>query len=394
MAKEHLYENAVDSSEPSAFVVDDESQVRSFVSNVLAGSGFRTHQFSSSGEVEDALLRLMPQLIVLDLSLGDSDAIEVIRSLAIARYRGDVLLISGHDSATLDEVQKIGRLRGVKMLEPLRKPFRIDQMRERIAPVRRDPPLRSDASLEAALQHQWLELWYQPKIDLRSRLVCGAEALIRLRHPEFGVVSPGDFLPPPGVPLYRPLTDFIVQQSLNDWGLFAASKMTNRLANNVPASVLQRPDFVAHVRRHLPNHPRFPGLIVEITEDEAISDPDLAREIAVQLKLYNVHVSIDDFGQGYSSLSRLQELPFAEIKLDRAYVTGCSQDEGKRAMCRSVAELAQRFNITSVAEGVESREDLQVLVETGYDVAQGFLFARPMVSGDFVNLLESRALNR
>ncbi|HWA20683.1 MAG TPA: EAL domain-containing protein [Devosia sp.] len=394
MAKEHIYERTVDSSEPSAFVVDDEPQVRSFVSNVLAGSGFRTHQFSSSGEVEDALLRLMPQLIVLDLSLGDSDAIEVIRSLATARYRGDVLLISGHDSATLDEVQKIGRLRGVKMLEPLRKPFRIDQMRERIAPVRRDPPLRSDASLEAALQHQWLELWYQPKIDLRSRLVCGAEALIRLRHPEFGVVQPGDFLPPPGDPLYRPLTDFIVQQSLSDWGIFAASKMTNRLAINVPASVLQRPDFVAHVRRHLPNHPRFPGLIVEITEDEAISDPDLAREIAVQLKLYNVHVSIDDFGQGYSSLSRLQELPFAEIKLDRAYVTGCSQDDSKRAMCRAVAELAQRFDITSVAEGVESREDLQVLVETGYDVAQGFLFARPMMSGDFVNLLESRALNR
>jgi EAL domain-containing protein (putative c-di-GMP-specific phosphodiesterase class I) len=394
MAKDHLYENAVEASAPLAFVVDDEPQVRSFVANVLNGSGFLTHQFATSGEVDAALPRLMPQLIILDLSLGDSDAIEVIRSLATARFRGDVLLISGHDTATLDEVQKIGRLRGVKMLEPLRKPFRIDQLRERIAPVRREPPARSDASLEAALQHQWLELWYQPKIDLRSRLVCGAEALIRLRHPEYGVVQPGEFLPPPGDPLYRPLTDFIVQQSLHDWVTFAGSKMTNRLAINVPASVLQRPDFVAHVRRHLPNHPRFPGLIVEITEDEAISDPELAREIAVQLKLYNVHVSIDDFGQGYSSLSRLQELPFAEIKLDRAYVTGCAHDESKRAMCRAVAELAQRFSITSVAEGVESRDDLQVLVETGYDVAQGYLFARPMTSGDFVQLLESRALNR
>jgi EAL domain-containing protein (putative c-di-GMP-specific phosphodiesterase class I) len=384
----------VDGSAPSAFVVDDEPQVRSFVSNVLATAGFRTDQFSSSSEVEAALPRLMPQLIILDLSLGDSDAIEVIRALAAVRYRGDVLLISGHDSATLDEVQKIGRLRGIKMLEALRKPFRIDQLRERIAPVRRDPPARSDASLEAALQHQWLELWYQPKIDLRSRLVCGAEALIRLRHPEFGIVSPGEFLPPAGDPLYRPLTDFIVQQSLHDWGLFAANKMTNRLAINVPASVLQRPDFVAHVRRHLPNHPRFPGLIVEITEDEAISDPELAREIAVQLKLYNVHVSIDDFGQGYSSLSRLQELPFAEIKLDRAYVTGCAHDPEKRAMCQAVADLAQRFNITSVAEGVETRDDLEVLIETGYDVAQGFLFARPMMSEDFVHLLQAKALNK
>lgn len=394
MSKSHIYERSVEASAPIAFVVDDEPQVRSFVSNVLNSSGFTTHQFATSNEVEAALPRLVPQLIILDLSLGDSDAIEVIRALAAARFGGDVLLISGHDSATLDEVQKIGRLRGVGMLEPLRKPFRVDQLRERIAPVKREQPARDDASLEGALQNEWLELWYQPKIDLRSRLVCGAEALIRLRHPEFGVVLPGDFLPPPGDPLYRRLTDFIVEQSLHDWEIFAESKMTNRLAINVPASVLQRPDFVAHVRAHLPRHPRFPGLIVEITEDEAINDPELAREIAVQLKLYNVHVSIDDFGQGYSSLARLNELPFAEIKLDRSFVMGCAHDEAKRRMCRSVAELAQRFNITSVAEGVESRDDLQVLVETGYDVAQGYLFARPMTSGDFVNLLVSRALNR
>jgi DNA-binding response OmpR family regulator len=168
MIKTHIYENGVDASLPSAFVVDDEPQVRSFVSNVLKSSGFIPHQYASSSEVDAALPRLRPQLIVLDLSLGDSDAIEVLRTLAVARYRGEVLLISGHDSATLEEVQKIGKGRGVKMLEPLRKPFRIDQLRERIAPVTRDAPSRDDASLEAALQHQWLELWYQPKIDLRS----------------------------------------------------------------------------------------------------------------------------------------------------------------------------------------------------------------------------------
>ena len=394
MTKEHVYENAFAYPEPSGFVVDDEVQVRTFVSNVLTSSGFRAHQFSSSSEVEAALPRLVPQIIVLDLSLGDSDAIEVIRVLSAARYSGDVLLISGHDAMTLEEVQRIGINRGVKMLEPLRKPFRVEQLRERIGPVRQGIATRADATLDSALQYNWLELWYQPKIDLRTRLVCGAEALIRLRHPTQGVVMPNQFLPPPGDPLYRPLTDFIVQRSLADWTKFAGHKMTNRLAINVPASVLQRPDFVASVRNNLPDHPRFPGLIVEITEDEAISDTDLAREIAVQLKLYNVHVSIDDFGQGYSSLSRLQELPFAEIKLDRAYVSGCSTDPEKRRMCKDVAELAQRFHITSVAEGVENPADLQVLIETGYDVAQGYLFARPMTADDFVELLVSRAVNR
>lgn len=394
MTKDSTYERAFDYPEPVAFVVDDEPQVRAFVSNAMMSSGFRPVQLSSNADVEGALRDVIPQLIVLDLSLGDSDAIEVLRALAALQFQGDVLLISGHDEVTLEEVHQIGVRRGISMLEPLRKPFRLEQLRNRLDQVRKQVPARFDASLAAALRNNWLELWYQPKIDLSSRLVCGAEALIRLRHPTHGIVTPQSFLPAPGDPLYRPLTDFIVEQSLKDWVTFAAHKMTNRLAINVPASVLQRPDFVAHLRRHLPNDPRFPGLIVEITEDEAISDPELAREVAVQLKLYNVHVSIDDFGSGYSSLARLKELPFAEVKLDRSFVNGCATDPTKRAMCEAVVDLARRFNITSVAEGVETAEDLQVLIDVGYDVAQGYLFARPMISSDFIELITSRAVNR
>jgi EAL domain-containing protein (putative c-di-GMP-specific phosphodiesterase class I)/ActR/RegA family two-component response regulator len=394
MTKEHIYERAFDYPDPVAFVVDDEAQVRAFVSNALASAGFKPMQLSSSEEVEQMLADTIPQLIVLDLSLGDSDAIEVLRALDRIRFQGDVLLISGHDELTLEEVHQIGVRRGLSMAEPLRKPFRLEQLRSRLDAARREVPARFDAGLGAALQHEWLELWYQPKIDLKSRMLCGAEALIRLRHPVHGIVAPATFLPAPGDPLYRPLTDFIVETSMRDWENFAQHKMTNRLAINVPASVLQRPDFVSHLRKHLPHDPRFPGLIVEITEDEAINDPELAREVAVQLKLYNVHVSIDDFGSGYSSLARLKELPFAEVKLDRSFVNGCAHDRTKRAMCEAVVELAQRFHITSVAEGVETAEDLHVLTEIGYDVAQGYLFARPMVREDFIDLITSRAINK
>jgi EAL domain-containing protein (putative c-di-GMP-specific phosphodiesterase class I) len=349
---------------------------------------------SSSRDVEAALRDTIPQLIVLDLSLGDSDAIEVLRMLDGTRFAGDVLLISGHDALTLEEVEQIGIRRGLNMAEPLRKPFRLEQLRERLAGVRRNVPGGFDAGLGAALENDWLELWYQPKIELKSRTMCGAEALIRMRHPEHGIVPPGTFLPSPGDPLYWPLTEFIIETAMRDWRSFAAHDMTSRLAINVPASVLQRPEFVTYLRRHLPRDPRFPGLIVEITEDEAISDPELAREIAVQLKLYNVHVSIDDFGSGYSSLARLKELPFAEVKLDRGFVTGCAHDDTKRAMCGAVVDLARKFNMTSVAEGVETQDDLQVLTEIGYDVAQGFFFARPMMTEDFIDLITSRAINK
>jgi EAL domain-containing protein (putative c-di-GMP-specific phosphodiesterase class I) len=380
-----------------AFVVDDEPQVRAFVARALVGAGFVPHEFSRVPEVEAALTLFNPQVIVLDLSLGESDAIEMMQSLAASRFGGKILLVSGHDPATLDEARKIGERRGLSILPSLHKPFRLEEMTRRLAQVTEpNGAAAGGADLETALQNNWLELWYQPKIDLKSMTICGAEALVRLRHPEQGIVPPVDFLPPPGDRLYGPLTDFVVRRALADWSTFAAwpsvggEWATKRLAINVPASILQNADFVSNVRRHLPAHPRFPGLIVEITESEAVGNAEYARELAVQLKLYNVHVSIDDFGVGYSSLARLNELPFAELKLDRRFVDGCSTDERKRSVCETVVGLAHRSRLTAVAEGVETAEDLEALMTMGYDVAQGYLFAKPMQSGEFVQMFVSR----
>lgn len=362
-----------------AFVVDDEPQIRMFAARCLANSGYVPREFCGVVDVEIALTRARPEIILLDLSLGTTDAVEVIRSLAATRFDGNVLLMSGHDARTIEEVQKVGRRHGLQMLDCLHKPFRQEDLLARLAAL--PPPQPTDVpdlvDLSAALKSRWLELWYQPKIDLRSRRVCGAEALIRLRHPGMGVMAPGSFLPPAGDPMYLPLTDFVVRRSLADWPAIAAQRPSLRLAINVPASILQSPDFVANFRRHLPNAAAFPGLIVEITETETLSDPDLAREVAVQLKLYNLHVSIDDFGTGHSTLSRLDELPFAELKLDRGYVHGCAADADKRELCRTVVDLAHRFGIAAVAEGIETKDDLTVLDELGCDMAQGYYFAKP-----------------
>lgn len=380
-------------SERHAFVVDDEDQFRSVVATAMSRAGYTAHEFVTIPEIEAALTQWRPAIIVLDLSLGESDAIEVMRSLATARFAGKILLVSGHDPATLEEVRKIGEGRGLSMMQPLHKPFRIEEMRKRLSSVGEPvPPVDGEADLDAALRNNWLELWYQPKIDLKSMQICGAEALIRLKHPTLGMLPPSRFLPSPGDELYTPLTDFVVRRSLSDWSRFAAwpiggkgSKM--RLAINVPVSVLQSPGFIANLRRHLPNHPDFPGLIVEITEDEAISQPQLAREIANQLRLYNVRVSIDDFGTGHSTLARVGELPFAELKLDRSFVNGCAEDEEKRSTCKSVVEMAHENRMVAVAEGVETVADLDELTGMGYDIAQGFHFAKPMTSTDFAETL-------
>ena len=115
------------------------------------------------------------------------------------------------------------------------------------------------------------------------------------------------------------------------------------------------------------------------------------REIAIQLRLYNTSISLDDFGSAYASLSRLKDLPFREIKLDRSFVSGCATDELKRGLCATVVDLARRFGVSTCAEGVESVEDLLCLTELGFDTAQGFLFAKPLRSADFLDLLVAHA---
>jgi EAL domain-containing protein (putative c-di-GMP-specific phosphodiesterase class I) len=379
-------------NERQVFVVDDDSHFRGFITKALGSAGFVSHEFARISEIEAALTRCTPRIILLELSLPESDAIEVMRSLAEARFPGYILLMSGHDKATLQDVHDVGLRYGLKMLPVLKKPFRLQDLKDSVTRVPQAPAFPADQTdAITALQNNWLDLWYQPKIDLKTMMVCGAEALIRLRHPTQGVLLPPAFLPAPGDADYLPITDFIARRALSDWSNFAVERITVPLAINIPASVLQNVDFVTKIRRHLPDHPKFPGLIFEITEDDAIQDQVLVREIATQLKLYNIRMALDDFGTGHSTLSRLDDLPFSELKLDRKFVHGCATDERKYTMCRHVVELARHYDITAVAEGVETVADLKVLIDLGYDAAQGFYFSKPMEKNEFVRKLLARA---
>jgi EAL domain-containing protein (putative c-di-GMP-specific phosphodiesterase class I)/ActR/RegA family two-component response regulator len=348
-------------SVPLVYVLDDEAKVRDFVCRVLRDEGFDALQFSCIRSTLKKFMVAPPDFFVLDLSLGQSDAVEVMQHLEHLCYRGKILLISGRDEATLREIQNIGKCRGLSMLPPLRKPFRGDALKARLfadAEVRainssrphKQPPVALD--LAEALQMNWLELWYQPKVDLTSMTVSGVEALVRARHPEHGIIAPSVFLPPPNDPLYRPLSLFVIKRAMEDWARLSKSGYPLKLAINIPVSVISAPGFVNLVRAALPKDPLFSGLIIEVTENEAAQDADLLREIANQLKLYNIGISIDDFGAAYSTFTRLLDLPFAEIKLDRSFVSNCGRDAMRSAVCQTVIDLAHRFGAVVCAEGV------------------------------------------
>lgn len=245
-------------------------------------------------------------------------------------------------------------------------------------------------SIAEALRNRWFEIWYQPKIDLKRKCLAGAEALARIRHPQFGVLMPGSFQPEVDENSVAELAQQALVATLCDWAMFEEAGFNLHLAINVPVGVLLKLPVAALVSQFRPQSERWPGLLVEVTEDQIVRDLALAQQIASGLQVSGIKIAIDDFGAGYSSFSSLRNLPFAELKLDRSFVQGCATDATNAAICQTAIDLAHRFGSAAVADGVEAQADLQALMVMGCDFGQGALVAPPMPKERFLELLCQR----
>jgi EAL domain-containing protein (putative c-di-GMP-specific phosphodiesterase class I)/CheY-like chemotaxis protein len=391
----------------TCFIVEDEPGVRSMLCAVLGGDDIELAGFASAQELLDAWGPRQPDIIFLDIALDHSDAVDVIRTLAARQFRGAVQLMSGLDRDLHDQVKRVGEQHGLAMLPPLAKPFRAGQIQAVVqsyfAQKRRDGDaaaqtdgdddfgLAFGASLDEILTNGWLQFYYQPKLDLQRKTVVGAEVLARCRHPELGVIPPGAFLPDADEDGLRRLSTLALTAALNDWEKFVAAGFPLKLAVNVTVNDLLKLPIHALVREMRPAGRGWPGLILEVTEDQAVRDIALAQEVATQLRIYDITLALDDFGSGYSHLARLKELPFSEVKLDRTMVANCGEDSHNASLCQTAIDLAHHFGATVVAEGIEKRSELQMLTTMGCDIGQGFLFAPPMPQDRLIALLQELA---
>jgi EAL domain-containing protein (putative c-di-GMP-specific phosphodiesterase class I) len=249
---------------------------------------------------------------------------------------------------------------------------------------------RPRIAIGEALRNHWFEIWYQPKIDLKRKCLAGAEALARIRHPELGILLPGNFLADVDEAGVAELAQHALLATLSDWSMFEQAGFNLHLAVNVPVGVLLKLPIPRLVSEYRPKSPRWPGLILEVTEDQIVRDIALANEIATKMRVSGITIAIDDFGAGYSSFSSLRDLTFAELKVDRSFVRGCASDPTNAAICQTAIDLAHRFGAAAVAEGIENQADLQALMVMGCDFGQGVLIAPPMPKERFLDLLRQR----
>jgi EAL domain-containing protein (putative c-di-GMP-specific phosphodiesterase class I) len=204
------------------------------------------------------------------------------------------------------------------------------------------------------------------------------------------VLLPGAFMENASAQSLVDLAERSVVHALKTGIGFAKIGISFRLAINVSLSALMKLPLQRLVREYRPEGENWPGLILDVTEDQLASDLAAVREFSGDLKACGIHLAIDDFGRGYLPLTHMSEIPFAELKLDRSFVTDCATDKKHASICKTVIDLAHNYEAAAVAVGVEKPADAHSLFRMGCDFGQGYLFAQPMAQDRFLTLLKQR----
>jgi diguanylate cyclase (GGDEF)-like protein/PAS domain S-box-containing protein len=247
-----------------------------------------------------------------------------------------------------------------------------------------------ETGLRHALQQQQFVLHYQPKMNLETGAIAGVEALIRWRHPQRGLVPPAQFIPvAEECGIIVPISRWVMREACRQARAWQdAGLPAMRIAINISAAELRLKDFVAGVRGILEETrlaPRY--LELELTETFLMQDSKSTAVVLQQLKDMGVSLTLDDFGTGYSSLSCLRRFPIDTLKIDQSFVRDLTTDDDDATLVRAVIGMGKSLQMHVVAEGVETREQLEFLREHGCPEAQGFYFSHPVVAGEFNQLL-------
>lgn len=331
-------------------------------------------------------------LIICDLAMPEMDGLALISKLADRECRSKLCLLSGFNHEILTLASMMCQKLGLDLIASLSKPISEAQLKgilktsvsEIIEPAQLPIPIVLNVEdLDSAFKTQQLYNVYQPQCRFRNTTTEGYEALIRWRHPRYGLVSPIHFLPIiEKENWHNRLFFYVLEKALND---FAEKNVEGTLSVNATHSNFSEPEFAGKVLEYCHQAGFYPGrLIIELTEMEAYQSDSVTFENFARLRLNNVELAIDDFGAGYSSLIKLADLPFTEMKIDRALIMSCHRDIRKRAILDVVVRMAKQLDMRVVAEGVEDSETWMYLDLLGIDLCQGYYTGRPHPIDSFV----------
>jgi EAL domain-containing protein (putative c-di-GMP-specific phosphodiesterase class I) len=375
------------SETPKVLVIDDEEAICELIVAVAESAGFEATSASLPRDIEDAIGGRF-DLVVLDLSLGEIDGIEIMSKLG-ATHRGmPVILVSGADQTLLDTAGRIAEMHKLRVIGTFAKPFSLDVLKtamtewSQVIDQGLDPTgpkviINADLLLDPDLLH----LAYQPKVSTQTGEALGVEALVRWRHKDHGDVSPAIL-----VALIEQeartseLLDLVMTMAARDRKRYRALASLADISINISVLDLNDEELPRRAQRVLLEAAPSERWTFEVTETAPITDVAPALAILTRLRIAGFRLSVDDFGTGTSNYERLLVAPFTELKIDRAMVSRLDIAAVEPdPMVRSGIDVGHSLNMQVVAEGVETADQFRMVRDLGCDAAQGYLISPPVV---------------
>jgi EAL domain-containing protein (putative c-di-GMP-specific phosphodiesterase class I)/CheY-like chemotaxis protein len=380
-------------------VIDDDEFMLSFAEDMLRELGVSQVARAIDGRAALAFIDVadaLPQLLICDLNMPGMDGIEFFRHLAGRNFEGGVIISSASDKNLLKSVELLLGAHGLMFLGTLNKPLKekhlLSLLDKYVAQVPRNNPqnwlrMLSPEEIREGLDADQMEVYFQPKVRVHDKRVMGAECLVRWQHPKRGLVLPTAFISiAEEYGLIDSLTMLVFREAMRQTAAWKQQGHNFKIAVNVSMDNLDRltlPEEFAEIAQQAGVD--VGQVTLEITESHLVKNLAASLEIITRLRLKGFSLSIDDFGTGYSSMEKLKQLPFTELKVDRAFVFGATDDAAARAILEFSVQTGKTLGMHLVAEGVESQEDWDLVDVVGCDEVQGFFVAQPMPAHEFLD---------
>ena len=388
----------------SVLVVDDDVVVLQHMENMLATLGVPQVLTAKNGLEAVKLMNTHGdelEVLICDLNMPEMDGVELIRKFGQTGFKGGLILMSGADENVLSTVSRLAGLQGLRVLGQAHKPVMPDQISKLLAGTGKESAkIQKMASVQQVSREEILagmagkefSVWFQPKVDAVSLKPAGFEALARWQRPGGKLVPPDMFITVAEQNgIIGELSKLLVVIALREGSKLFAAGFPFKIAINLSGrwlDDLNLPEFI-HENTILAGL-RSDDVILEVTETGVMEDLTTALDVLTRLRLKGFGLSIDDFGIGYSSFEQLGRIPFTELKLDRSFVNKGTSDPAARAILEGSMDMARKLKLSSVAEGVETQAELELIRSLGCDRVQGYLIAKPMHPDDLLVWLRGR----
>jgi EAL domain-containing protein (putative c-di-GMP-specific phosphodiesterase class I) len=391
-----------DFTQLSYLVVDDEDFVLNLSVRILGKLGCEKVETANNGNVALEKIDSAAEpfdIAICDLNMPEMDGVEFMRHAAGKDFSGGVIFLSGEDERMLDTARDLAEAHNLNIIGAMPKPLKPDALKALLEQYKPKEEKRSYAAQESITEEELragindgtgLLLVYQPKVNIKTGEITGVETLARWQHPERGMLGPGAFIPlSEESGLIDELTYAIYRGAVSQVGEWLSMGIQLRTSINVAVNTFTKDGFVDFVTEVALEQGVDPSnLVLEVTESQVMEDAVNCLEIMMRLRMKKFGLSIDDFGTGHSSMAQLKQIPFTELKVDRAFVYGAVHDSSARAILESSVSLAKNMKMEIVAEGAENREDWDLVESLECDYVQGFYCAKPMSNDQLMEFME------